>query len=196
MALLAACCFATSRRGCGGGCWRTRERPERECWVHSGCVVHTEGGWRWQMCAEEGAGCIAGVFCTRERPGRGCWVHSGCVLHTEGGWRWQMGAEESAGAHGSGRSESAGCTAGVFCTREAVGGGRCVQRRVLAHTGGGWWREMCAEEGTGAHRSDQGEGAGGTSGVFCTREAVGGGRWVRRRVLVHTGEARVRVLGA
>ena len=129
MALLAACCFATSHRVCGGGCWRTRERPGRGCWVHSGCVLHTGGGWRWQLGAEEGAGAHG------SDQGEGA------------------GAERVCFAHGRGQSEGAGCTVGVFCTREVVGGERCVQRRVLVHTGATGARVLGAERAPSAHGS-------------------------------------------
>ena len=98
-----------------------------------------------------------------------------------------MCAERSPSAHRRHLEEGVGCAAGVFCTRETVGGGRCVRKRSLVHTGGTWRRELWAQWVVFAHgrRLEVADVCGKESQR--TQEASGGVCWVHSGWYLHTG---------
>lgn len=92
----------------------------------------------------EGAGCGETLQRTRERPKRRRWVRKEPPLHTGATGARVLGAERTSSAHGSGRSEGAGCG-----------------ETPPEHTGATKAKVLGAERASSAHGSDRSEGAGG-----------------------------------
>ena len=68
-----------------------------------------------------------------------------------------------------------------------LAGRGCVRKRPPAHTEATRARVLCAETTSSAHGRVLNEGVVCVEMLFCTREASGKERWVRRRPPAHTG---------